>query len=101
MLIAGVLAAGDRGPRGTPLARDVSLHVNPNIASVDDLMLLPGIGPKLAEEIVAYRSRAGGGHVFRSEADLDAVKRIGPKTIAKLRPMLSFDAPPIGEASRP
>lgn len=48
--------------------------ININTASAEDLSLLPGIGPTLAERIVAYRQTAGN---FQSIEDLLNVKGIG------------------------
>jgi helix-hairpin-helix protein len=49
-------------------------------APVDSLDLLPGIGPVLAARIIAYRHDNGG---FTSWDQVDAVKGIGPKMIAR------------------
>lgn len=56
-----------------------------NRASAAELELLPGVGPKLAREIVAARTRSGG---FASVEALDAVRGIGAKKLARLRPFL-------------
>ncbi len=61
--------------------------VNINTADATQLALLPGIGPKMAESILAYRSSAG---AFNSVDDLVKVKGIGPKSLEKLRPYLSL-----------
>lgn len=53
-----------------------------NRASASNLIGLPGIGPKLAQRIVEYRSRKKG---FRSVDRLLRVRGIGPKTLARLR----------------
>lgn len=53
-----------------------------NRAGVEELKLLPGIGPKKAEAIVAERQK----RPFRSVDDLRRVPGIGPKTLANLRP---------------
>ncbi len=78
----------------------VALRIDPNVASRQDLMLLPRIGPALAEAILAHR--ASGVRFLRAD-DLDAVYRIGPATIERIRPFLRFDAPPadIPEGERP
>jgi competence protein ComEA len=57
--------------------------VNVNTASLEELQLLPGIGPSLAEEIVRHRQRYG---PFRAVDDLHAVPGIGPKRIEEIRP---------------
>ncbi len=59
-----------------------------NQADVDDLTLLPGIGPHLAGRISAFRHRHG---PFRSEKMLTAVPGIGPHLASRLAPLLSFD----------
>ena len=57
--------------------------INVNNASKGELMRLPGIGDKLSDKIIAYRSVYGG---FRTIDDLQSVKGIGVKTVAKLKP---------------
>lgn len=52
-------------------------------APIDSLDMLPGIGPVLALRIVEAR-RAHGGR-FASWEEVDAVKGIGPKMIARWR----------------
>lgn len=56
-----------------------------NTASVAQLQTLPGIGPKIAQAIIAYR--ASHGH-FSSVESLLAVDGIGPKKLAKMKPYL-------------
>lgn len=56
-----------------------------NLATAADLALLPRIGPRLADRIVAARRERGG---FRSVSDLDAIPGIGPRTLAELTPFL-------------
>ena len=56
-----------------------------NAAPAADLLLLPGVGPKLAARIVEERTRRGG---FRTLEDLQDVRGIGPATFARLAPLL-------------
>lgn len=79
-------------------AGDVSARLNPNLAPWWELTVLPEIGPSLARRIVDYRvAHAAKGNAtsavpaFRSVDDLDAVKGIGPKTIARLASHLQFE----------
>ena len=70
--------------------RDVGIQklVNVNTASSAELQLLPGIGPVMAGRIIKDRTTNG---LYRSPADLDRVKGIGPKTLEKLTPLIRFD----------
>lgn len=70
------LAAGERKP---------VKPVNPNTATVTELMQLPGVGAKTAERIVEYRKQHG---PFQRLEDLMNVKGIGEKSFTKLRPHL-------------
>jgi competence protein ComEA len=56
--------------------------VDVNRASVAELTALPGIGPALAERIVAAREEGGR---FRSVDDLVRVSGIGPAKLERLR----------------
>ena len=67
---------------GTAAAADGSSLVNLNAATVADLETLPGIGPALAERIIAYRTEHGG---FRRVEDLLEVSGIGPTKFEDLK----------------
>lgn len=60
-------------------AAAVELRIDLNAASVEELMLLPGIGVSLAERIVEHRQTRG---PFESLEDLAEVHGIGPAKIA-------------------
>ena len=66
-------------------------RININTATRDDLMRLPGIGPKLADRIIAYRSDTG---LFRSFADLKNVRGIGAKKAAAIGGSITFTSGP-------
>jgi competence protein ComEA len=61
----------------------VSAKVNINTADVEELATIPGIGPKTAEAIVAYRNDNG---QFKKVDDLIDVKGIGEKKLEQIRP---------------
>ncbi len=63
----------------------LAAKVNINTAGVDQLTTVPGIGPKTAEAIIAYRKAHG---AFASLDDLTKVKGIGPKKLVKMKPFL-------------
>jgi competence ComEA-like helix-hairpin-helix protein len=56
--------------------------ININTADAATLQLLPNIGPTLSANIINYREQQGG---FKSIDELEAVKKIGPKTLARMR----------------
>lgn len=64
------------------------LPVHINTASVDMLCALKGVGPKLAEKIIAYREASG---PFKNEKDLQKVPGIGKKKLEGLLPGVIFD----------
>ena len=74
-------------------------RINPNVAGISSLRRLPGIGPRIAERIVDHR-RGQPSDSFRSPGDLEGVKGIGKKTVARIAPLLTFDAT-IGEEVTP
>jgi len=67
-----------------PLRETPAAEVKHDLRTVgrDHLIALPGIGPKKADAILAYRAEKG----FASVSELVRVKGIGPETLGKLRP---------------
>ena len=62
--------------------------INLNTASKEELMLLDGIGEKMAERILTYREEHG---PFAKIEDIQNVKGIGEKTYAKIAEELTVD----------
>lgn len=71
--------------------------VDPNTASRDELMLLPGIGEVLANRIIEGRE----GGAYSSPRDLLRVRRLSPKTIDAIAPALRFTKPASGGGESP
>lgn len=65
--------------------------VDLNTATPSDLARLPGIGAKRAAAIAQHRQEKGG---FCSLADLQEVRGIGPKTVARLSSRLEIGSVP-------
>lgn len=59
-------------------------QVNINTATVEQLEMLPGIGPAMAQKIVDYRAKKP----FQETTHLIRIKGIGPKTYAKFKQYL-------------
>jgi len=76
-LVAGSTLAAPVAPTG---------QVNINTASVQELQLLPRVGPALAKRIVDFRATNG---LFKAPEELARVKGIGEKSFARLQPLVS------------
>ena len=61
------------------------VHVNINTASAKELEQLPGIGPVIAERIVAYREKNGR---FKRREDVIMVDGISEKKFEEIRSMI-------------
>jgi competence ComEA-like helix-hairpin-helix protein len=83
-----------RGPLpGSPRdsqAKTPGRLIDPNLASRKDLEALPGIGPVLAQRIIAYRRTHG---PFKKITDLKKVSGIGSKKLEKMKPYLTINKP--------
>ena len=70
------------GLSGSVLAADAAEDdgkININTATAEELTRLIGVGEKKAAKIIQYREDVG---LFKSVADLEQIKGIGPKILA-------------------
>lgn len=71
------------------LALFFNLPMPVNLAGSKDLVMLPGIGPRMAERILDFR--AGQGSITGPE-DLVRIQGFGPVTMQRLLPLICFDS---------
>jgi len=86
LAIAGLVRELNRPAATSPLERggaqaSVERRIDINTAPVHLLQTLPGVGPRLAQRIIASREADG---PFASVSDLQRVKGIGTRTVARL-----------------
>ena len=67
-------------------AATAAAAVNINSAGAAELEALPGVGPVTAAAILAWREENGR---FTSVDELQEISGIGPKTLEKLRPLVT------------
>ena len=70
--------------------------IDPNTASRDELMLLPGVGEVIANRIIEGRSEG----TYQSENDLLRVKGISPRALGAMTPNLRFPKAPAAGSSK-
>ncbi len=80
-----VLAAASLSAAADTAANPAGV-VNLNTASADQLQLLPRVGPALAARIIKFREANG---PFASIDELVAVRGIGERSLALMRPYLA------------
>lgn len=76
-------------PPSVPRSGAVRL-INIDTADLAELDLLPGIGPALGQRIIDHRNEHG---PFPSIDALQQVRGIGPRTLEKLRPLVTHGQP--------
>jgi competence ComEA-like helix-hairpin-helix protein len=78
--------AGASEPASPTTGLGASRLINLNAASAAELELLPGIGPALASRIIEHRTTRG---PFKTVDELEGVKGIGPRTLARIRDLVT------------
>jgi len=76
------------GTAAKSASSDGNLLVPVNTAPASELQKLPGIGPKLAEAIIEYRTRSG---PFERVEQLLEVKGIGPAKLGRMLPLVKLE----------
>jgi len=92
--VAGLLSTEVAFAAGKPVPAG---KVNINTATVEQLSVLPGVGPKLAARIVEHRQKAG---AFKSVQELMNVKGIGEKNFEKIQGHLTLAESGQGASSK-
>jgi competence protein ComEA len=77
-VLATLLLAG-----GSAIAAEGKAVVNINTADTEALMLLPKVGPSVAQRIVEFREQNG---QFKAAEDLMLVRGVGEKTFELIKP---------------
>lgn len=90
--VLGLAALGYKNYFARPKLKVVSMDyeaavkekrvVNINIADLNKIETLPGVGPKLAKDIIDYRAAHGS---FLFKEDLTKVRGIGPKKYEEIK----------------
>jgi len=65
-------------------------RLNINTSTVEELVMLPGIGEGIAKNIISFRNANG---PFNSVDDLIKVKGVGDKRLDALRPLIKLEGP--------
>ena len=80
---AGTVVEGDGRRAAATAAQEPQRPIDVNTAAQEELELIPGIGPAMAQRIIAWREQ---NCPFERVEDLLNVRGIGVKTLEKLRP---------------
>ena len=94
LMLHGLAATGTLTVEHSAVASErARLRIDPNVATREELMLLPRIGPVIADYIIEYRDSVRPATAFHGAEDLARVHRIGPRTVEGLWPLLRFPPP--------
>jgi competence protein ComEA len=88
LILSAAAAYAEKASSGSGKACALTGTVNVNTADVKQLSMLPGIGKKKAETIIAYRDKNGD---FSSVDTLVKVDGIGKKTLSKIKEYIALD----------
>lgn len=94
----GLLAVHHHSGATSRIAPFATRRLNLNSASVDELQLLPGVGPAIAGRIVENRTTFGD---FATLDRLTRVPGVGERTILKLAPYVTTSSPSANQSDDP
>ncbi|HVT90449.1 MAG TPA: helix-hairpin-helix domain-containing protein [Tepidisphaeraceae bacterium] len=94
-LIVNPQYISDPQPIEPSRARELENRIDPNVADAPTLSVLPLIGEKRAQDIVAYREKFVASHprqrAYVRPEDLTVIRGIGTATLQQMEPFLIFD----------
>jgi comEA protein len=85
-VINNLILLSNTKPKKTALLKDKKINLNS--ADKNELMQLPGIGPKMADRIIEYRNDNSG---FKTIKELMKVKGIGEKKFEEVRKYIKIN----------
>lgn len=95
VFFAGEIVPSESDPSDHPKKKrskkkkpQVKLPIHINQANLDEICALKGVGPKLAEKILAFRQASG---PFKGPSDLQKVQGIGKKKLESILQGVIFD----------
>ena len=90
VMVAGLVGAGTARAASIPRSpKPVQGVVNLNTAAATQLELLPGVGKKTADRIVAYRQK----QPFHAPEEVSKVKGVGEAKMKRVRDHLAISGP--------
>ncbi|MFH1379766.1 MAG: ComEA family DNA-binding protein [bacterium] len=92
ILLFGLAVHLFRSSKDMPLPPDIPAPITPlidiNTATAQEFTSLPGIGPVIAERIIAYRIKHG---AFTQLHDINKIKGIGSKKFDRFKPYICIN----------
>jgi len=98
VLILAILIGSVLQSRFCFSVEQVEGKVNINTATEAQIALLPGLGPKLATEVVNYRTNNGG---FKTIEDIKKVSGVGDKKFEKIKDYVVLEGDTTIKSTKP